>query len=574
MKVILLFLTCSPVLLSSQIKVDKSYFEHLLDNKQYERVFQEGNELLKRPYGKTSPLIYYYIGRSLCGSGYISQGRNWYKYIREKFPIERAFRNELELAETTCQINTTTTKTRKIIIINTSYTHSMPGGVRGKSGFTLSCKKDASENYEKLIENDSLEKRLYALTEKQAAVRHLKTFLPARYIIDTSGRFLLVTLNSNQYTEEDIAKATGKLEFAYQYYLSKFNLRESDKLLTVYLMPTRYSLAAAARDVHDIRIPESNIGYSSLKDLSLLGMGKPGNVGTLFHELFHLTIRSDVGDISPWLDEGIASLYSVYKIDNKELTGDVRTWRSMHFNFLMNLKSIETLKVPTLGQLVTYNWEEFQGGSEDNLCRASVNYALSNFFLLFMQQQNVVEKVVEVFKNKSKYTNDPLLPGPDDSSLIQIAFNNDFRNITANFYGWLREQYNIDMPSLLQERGLLRYRDLPIDFQPIFSEVDSLLLAVERTPKLVKKRRLKELRTERATLYDFAHQEYSQLLQKQRAKLQQIANDDMRDSESTIDSTYENDFNDRKVELEGKADAFISKIKQVLSNSRGKKKRP
>ncbi len=44
-----------------------------------------------------------------------------------------------------------------------------------------------------------------------------------------------------------------------------------------------------------LRFPASNIGYSSLSDLSILGNSDAENIGTLYHELFHLMIRTDLG---------------------------------------------------------------------------------------------------------------------------------------------------------------------------------------------------------------------------------------------------------------------------------------
>src|SRR3954454_9704063 len=147
MKTLLILACLLPFFSFGQQKIDKSYFEDLLNRKLYDRVFLEGNDLLKKPYGKTSYLTYYYIGRSLCSKGFTSQGKEWYRYIKEKLQIDTVFRHELNLAESNCVSNISYSSPRVVnVVINTSYTPSQPGGIRGKGGFVLGCRQDVNEN--------------------------------------------------------------------------------------------------------------------------------------------------------------------------------------------------------------------------------------------------------------------------------------------------------------------------------------------------------------------------------------------------------------------------------------------
>lgn len=552
---------CWPFFGLCQVKADKNYFEDLLARKQYKRVFLEGTDLLKKPYGKTSPLTYYYIGRSLCGSGYTNQGKGWFKYIKAKFPIDRDFVNELDMAEVNCSTNTSFAPPKTtIIIVNASYAPTMPGGIRGKSGFTLNCRRDANENYDKLRNNDSLDRRLFFRNEKAAAVKNLRSFLPAEYSIDTSGRFIVVSLASNAYFHEDIVKVTNKLEYAYRFYITKYKLRESDKLLTVYLLPDRYTLRKTATIIHDISISNANIGYSSLNDLSLLGLAKPNSVGTLFHELFHLVIRSEIGDISPWLDEGMACLYSVYGIQNNELMGSYDTWRVMHFKLLMNLKSNGRIAVPTLEQLLNYNWNEFEGGSSNNLCEASVHYALSNLFVLYLQYKGKLPAVVEKFRNRRQYSTDTLSTGPDDIQLMEWVFETKIENLSAGFYAWLKDRYNIDMPALLTQRRSYSSLNLPENVKPAFDTISLLLTEIENTPKLIKKKALKDLNDERWELFYAIERSHKYFIREQEEKLRDLADRDMDDA---IANDGQN--NNEGVKLaEGRLLAFTNKLRGIL----------
>jgi hypothetical protein len=291
-----------------------------------------------------------------------------------------------------------------------------------------------------------------------------------------------------------VLKVTSKLEFAYQFYITKYKLKPIEKLFTVYLTPGKYEFRKAAKDVHDIVISEANIGYSSLNDLSLLGIADPNSVGTLFHELFHLVIRSDIGDISPWLDEGMASLYSVYRVANNELAGLYSTWRVKHFKLLVNLKSSEKVTVPTLEQLINYNWQDFQGGPSENLCIASVHYALANFYVLFLQELNLLPNTVDAIKNRRKLGKDSLLPGPSDTKLIEMVFKSSIDSISKKFYNWLMTRYNINMPALLVRRPTYFASDLPSNFQPTFNTIDTLISELEKKPNLISKVNSKKLR--------------------------------------------------------------------------------
>ena len=69
-------------------------------------------------------------------------------------------------------------------------------------------------------------------------------------------------------------------------------------------MPDRNSLRQIARTLHGIRLPEEAIGYTFRNDMSVSGLiQSPRRTGTLAHELFHLLVRNDFGDVPPWLDE-------------------------------------------------------------------------------------------------------------------------------------------------------------------------------------------------------------------------------------------------------------------------------
>jgi hypothetical protein len=60
---------------SAQQQIDRNYFERLLAQKQFKKVFLKCDSLLDESYGKASHLTYYYMGKSLCGEGLYRSGQ-------------------------------------------------------------------------------------------------------------------------------------------------------------------------------------------------------------------------------------------------------------------------------------------------------------------------------------------------------------------------------------------------------------------------------------------------------------------------------------------------------------------
>ncbi|MCF0039764.1 hypothetical protein [Dyadobacter fanqingshengii] len=478
-------------------------YDDLLRQGKFDRVYAECKANLNEPYGKTSYLNHYYIGQSLCGKGYVKQGIVWYQYIRQKFPIDRNFAFQLTQSISKCGSNLTAPAgTTVTVIINNSVTPSgVTGGVRGKSGFQMDCDKDTFENYEKLRTNDTLSRRVFPKTKRAEALASLRRFLPDNlYKIDTAGRFMLVYSHSTEGSAK-VQEVAASLESAYHFFVKKYRLKDIDKLFTVYLVDDKYSLGKLAKRVHDITIARGNIGYSSLNDLSLLGIANTKEAGTMVHELFHLMIRSDIGDISPWLDEGIACMYSVYDRNGNDLMGSYNTWRVTHFRMLINLTSQGKIHVPSLDQLVNYTWNEYQGETYNSFCDASVNYALSNFFALYLQYKNRDNDVIQAFKNRHSSSKDTLSPGPTDIALLEDVFGMPMNRITDDFYQFLERRYKINMADLLKKRPTYANSDLPARFQTLLDSVEVELAFLSKSRNTTATKELKALTEEKTLLF-------------------------------------------------------------------------
>jgi hypothetical protein len=163
--------------------------------------------------------------------------------------------------------------------------------------------------------------------------------------------------------------------------------------LTIYLVPYQSEMRATARRVHLLDISPATIGYTFQDDQSAVALIPGDAIGTLFHELFHLVVRSNFGDIPQWLDEGVAALYEVSEIDGGTVRG-VRNWRGP---VLLDLWS----KRPLLRDVITAAWyvsdtpsEKFEyDGPPPSTEAITAQFAVARYFALYLQDRGKLEKV-------------------------------------------------------------------------------------------------------------------------------------------------------------------------------------
>ena len=98
----------------------------------------------------------------------------------------------------------------------------------------------------------------------------------------------------------------------------------------------------------------SSIGYSFQPNMSRVAVIPSTTIGTLAHELFHLMVRNDFGDIPPWMDEGMAALYEVSRIRGTMIAG-IPNWRGTVLERFWDIRpSVEDL-VPDAERRVCYD---------------------------------------------------------------------------------------------------------------------------------------------------------------------------------------------------------------------------
>src|SRR5262249_12380611 len=159
-------------------------------------------------------------------------------------------------------------------------------------------------------------------------------------------------------------------------------------------------------------------------------------------ELFHLIIRTDAGDIPAWLDEGLASLYSVYRWNGDTLRGSESTWRIGQLR--PDYVSATDTKLPLLKELLNFNWEEYNGGEDINLCNASINYALSNHFMIFLQEKRLLQSLVAAFKSRKSPGSKTDAVAKNNAEILEQVYGSPIDLIQADFEKWFNQKFQFE----------------------------------------------------------------------------------------------------------------------------------
>jgi hypothetical protein len=428
-----------------QMQVDKKHFIDLLNAGHYDSVYYQAKYLRENVYGKNAVLDYF-IAKSLCLDGYGDKAIIKFSRIINDYHLSGNKLSFIEKEILSCTLLSPATET--VAEENDfRYLNNIPlptASVGGKLGRVYDCfgSKEFMDNSHMKAEAE-LQERLFFLTQKKQALQKIKIMVGDNYSVDTTGRYLFVTLKNFNLSNKQVKAVAGELEKAYNFFISFYRLRPPDKLLTVYILPNQQSLQQTAAIVHGLQLPLNSLGYSCLSDLSLLGLSDAGHVGTLFHELFHLMIRTDVGDIPAWLDEGLACLYSTYTWENNQLRG-AGTWRTSVLKEAANAGD-NFLQLPSLKQLVNFSWSEFDGSKDKNICKAAINYAWSNHFMLYLQDKNMLQKTVKAFKEKKdvERTKEKKLP-EDNVAIVETVMADSIAGIELQFLAWFKSNFNFD----------------------------------------------------------------------------------------------------------------------------------
>jgi len=123
--------------------------------------------------------------------------------------------------------------------------------------------------------------------------------------------------------------------------------------------------------------PETPYGYyDGAKQALVMNIATGG--GTMVHEMIHPLLRANFPGASPWLDEGLASLFEQSEDRDGHLVG-MPNWRLAGLHHALRAGS-----APSFEELLSSDAETFYGEER------GTNYALARYLLYFFQEEGML----------------------------------------------------------------------------------------------------------------------------------------------------------------------------------------
>jgi hypothetical protein len=154
-------------------------------------------------------------------------------------------------------------------------------------------------------------------------------------------------------------------------------------LITVYVVRARDELRSLAERVHGLRLGEDAIAYYDIGDLSIAAVVRDADAALLRHELAHVMVRNDFGDVPAWLDEGLAAFVETARGEGSRFVG-LSNWREAI------LRELEGAR-PAVGTLLRMDRASFDAVAD--VRRQALNYATARYVTLYLEQTGQLESV-------------------------------------------------------------------------------------------------------------------------------------------------------------------------------------
>lgn len=246
------------------------------------------------------------------------------------------------------------------------------------------------------------------------------------------------------HNSEKLASMANHLEPAYSFFIENYGFSEPDHFITIYLVSHDH-IRDVADEKYGIALPVGAIGYSNHEDWSMLGLIRKSSIatGTLKHELFHLLVQENFGDIPVWFEEGLASLYEESKFENGKLMG-VPGWRGnilrQYFSKRPTIEELVKMKPYQFNNVVVEGEPEF-GTDEEWIDPAdqkqAVNHAMARYLMIYLQNNYDLQSLYKAFKN-TKSSDFKLLPGDEYVKLLEQSLNISIEELDQNFVQWFK----------------------------------------------------------------------------------------------------------------------------------------
>jgi len=246
-------------------------------------------------------------------------------------------------------------------------------------------------------------------------------------------RFVIASLSGH--SRADLDRIAEVLERFLEFMTDRYGMALPDRYVTIYLVPDPARLRRAAVRLHGLDVSPGTIGYAFQEDLSVVAFVTGPAVGTVLHELVHLSVRGNFGDIPQWLDEGLAGLYEVSTVYPDGVFGEPN-WRGDVLKALWRRR-------PTIAAMIATPWfpfdvpesrsettDIFSPQAEDQVAFM----ATARYVSLFLERQGHLQAVYRAVRDRDIMA----AQRPSEAAKIALekAFGASLEQIDARFADW------------------------------------------------------------------------------------------------------------------------------------------
>lgn len=404
-------------------------------NRRYAELLTRLSNYREQPYGKTAE-VDYMIASCLCRTGNVEKAKTRFVWIINRYRLADTQRRVVEDGLRQCSAGSQSFPPSFQEPTVTSRASERDVGVSGKSGGSFNAITRVagatvpvtSETAELIrdIAPEEFESRLFPLSQRAEAIQSVKKLAGPNYKVEAAGPFILANKGSS--SSPQVLSIARALERYASFYSTQYGMPKPYKFITIYLVADAREMQQLASRLHGIRVSESSIGYSFPFDLSMVGITHGASFGTLAHELFHLMVRNDFGDIPSWLEEGMASLYEVSRERGNYVAG-TSNWRGRILAKFWRER-------PSVEQLVKMDWRSFDGTEgEQDFRRQAINHATARYFMLYLQEKGRLADVYQAFRGQNI---DDLkdIPAQEAVRLLASVLQKSLSAVDEDFASW------------------------------------------------------------------------------------------------------------------------------------------
>jgi hypothetical protein len=245
----------------------------------------------------------------------------------------------------------------------------------------------------------AMQARLVPVGSEPEMAENLKRLAPAGARIKLDGNYALVSMAGQ--TDAQLAVIAARMNAYLDFLGRQYGVLPPESYMTVYLAANNTQLRNVAKTQHNLDISPNTLGYSYPHDQSVAAVESGTLTGSLQHELFHMLVRSNFGDIPLWLDEGIAELYEQTNVtDAAGSFVGVRNWRGS------NVLAKQWLYRPLLADVIARPWTvsdsilstESGDTPMSSSNSAASNFAVARYFALWLQDTGKLTAVYDAVK--------------------------------------------------------------------------------------------------------------------------------------------------------------------------------